>query len=482
MAASFVAALLVLMTSPYLAYRWSRLPFPGFMVEQTLLVSSISGDTWGPAERGIVPLYRVTHVGGQAVQTGDEYNQALADHPVGSDIGFRTVDANGQVHDYPEIPLTVFPPGDIVRLFWLPYGIGLIYLAIAVWVYRVRGNTRAGRTFVLFCTFAMLVPVLVFDISTTHRWTVLYTLSIALLGGTMINLAVLFPEEVKPFERRFWFRLAGYGISLVLILWGISTLYSQTNPWAYVSNWRFSYSYAAIGLLLFYILLGYRLRTDDNPVVRQQARITLWGGLLAFTPVGIWLIVPQITGIIIPWDPVIFLPLLLIFPISIGVAIVRYHMWDIDFIIRGTLAYTILTATLAMLYFGFVIGLGLLFEGVVGKSQVVVVVATLAIVALANPLRKWLQSIIDRRFYRQKYDAEKTLAEFSDRLRYEVDPERISQDLLSVVEETLQPEYVSLWIIPPNSREEESEGAEDSVTLATDRRTPTGFFRRKLAD
>jgi hypothetical protein len=216
--------------------------------------------------------------------------------------------------------------------------------------------------------------------------------------------------------------------------------------------------------------------------VRQQARITLWGGLLAFTPVGIWLIVPQITGIIIPWDPVIFLPLLLIFPISIGVAIVRYHMWDIDFIIRGTLAYTILTVTLAMLYFGFVIGLGLLFEGVVGKSQVVVVVATLAIVALANPLRKWLQSIIDRRFYRQKYDAEKTLAEFSDRLRYEVDPERISQDLLSVVEETLQPEYVSLWIIPPNSREEESEGAEDSVTLATDRRTPTGFFRRKLAD
>jgi hypothetical protein len=482
MAASFIAALLVLFTTPMLAYRWAKQPFPGFMVEQTLIVSSISGEGWGAASMGISPLYHVTYVNEQPVPTAEEYNRILAGLKVGGKVSVRMTDQEGNQYHYLNIPLQRFPQADLVRLFWLPYLIGLVYLAIAVWVYRVRGNTRAGRTFVSFLTLSMLIPVLVFDISTTHRWTALYTISIALLGGTMINLAILFPAELRPILRRFWLRIAAYGASLVLIIWGLGVLYSRSNPWAYIANWRFDYSYTGIGLLVFYMVLYYRLRTDVRPVVRQQARIILWGGMLAFTPVGVWMIGPQITGVDIPWNPAVFLPLLLIFPISIGAAIVRYHMWDIDFIIRGTLAYTILTVTLAVLYFGFVIGLGVLFQGVAGNSQAVIVIATLAIVALANPLRKWLQAIIDRRFYRKKYDAEKTLAEFSLRLRYEVDQQRITEDLLAVVEETVQPEYVSLWLIPPVQRSDESPERTAMGRDSSNPGAPLDIFRRKSGD
>jgi len=134
-------------------------------------------------------------------------------------------------------------------------------------------------------------------------------------------------------------------------------------------------------------------------------------------------------------------------PISIGIAVLRYRLYDIDRIINRTLVYGTLTATLAAIYFSSVVLLQTAFRALTGEgSQLIVVASTLAIATLFNPLRHRIQDGIDRRFYRSKYDAAKTLETFSARLRDETDLDTLNDDLIYVIRETMQPEHVSLWL------------------------------------
>jgi hypothetical protein len=138
-------------------------------------------------------------------------------------------------------------------------------------------------------------------------------------------------------------------------------------------------------------------------------------------------------------------------PIAIGIAILRYRLYDIDVVINRTLVYGSLTALLALVYLGGVATTQAIFRTLTSQEhqpQLAVVISTLAIAALFNPLRRSIQSFIDRRFYRRKYDARKVLELFSARLRDETDLDALSDDLVGVVRQTVQPAHVSLWLRP----------------------------------
>jgi hypothetical protein len=139
-------------------------------------------------------------------------------------------------------------------------------------------------------------------------------------------------------------------------------------------------------------------------------------------------------------------------PAAIAIAILRHNLWDINVIIRKTAVYAVLTALLALVYFGVIVLLQSIVEAVSGQqSPISIVISTLIIAALFSPLRRRVQDVIDRRFYRNRYDAERTLADFGQFVRDETDMEALTAELLRVTEETMQPEQVSVWFQQPTN-------------------------------
>lgn len=210
----------------------------------------------------------------------------------------------------------------------------------------------------------------------------------------------------------------------------------------------------------------YRYRHVSTRLERQQTKWIVYGmavALLGFLVLGYLL--PAILKLfnslqsvgLLPYTLLItsiFLVLLLI-PLSLALAILRYRLWDVDVLINKTLVYGTLTGTLVAVYVVCVLALQALLRGLFHQnSEVAIVVSTLLVAALFQPLRKRVQALIDRRFYRLKYDAARTLAAFSSTLRNEVELNRLSEQLVEVVQETMQPEHVSLWLREPGQLKE----------------------------
>ncbi|HEY6286398.1 MAG TPA: hypothetical protein VIX20_12095 [Ktedonobacteraceae bacterium] len=199
----------------------------------------------------------------------------------------------------------------------------------------------------------------------------------------------------------------------------------------------------------------YRYRRVSTPVQRQQTKWIILGLVVAIGVVigvlAIGVFIPNIAfsnnlgaGILFT---TIWPAALLLIPLSIGFSILRYRLYDIDLLINRTLVYGTLTVLLALVYFGLIFALQYLLRGIISQNNdVAIVVSTLAIAALFQPLRHRIQAIIDRRFYRRKYDAAKIVETFSATLRNEVDLNQLSEHLIAVVQDTMQPAHVSLWL------------------------------------
>ncbi len=295
-------------------------------------------------------------------------------------------------------------------------------------------------------------------------------------AGTMRALA-----EAQP---AFWFPvnlldyIAQVGFVIFFFLFPDGRFVPRWTRWAALASALYFmaaifFPDSALAILLepaFFIFLGtlvvaqvQRYRRVSTPEQRQQTKWVVFGFVVALTGfIAIILMVQfvvQFVPVIRETGPLgvmvsstLIYGFLLLIPLSIGVAILRSRLYEIDVVINKTLIYGALTTTLVLVYFGVVITLQYVLRAVVGgSSQLVIVASTLLIAALFNPLRRRMQDFVDSRFYRRKYDARKTLEAFSARLRVETDLEQLNAELLAVVRDTMQPEHVSLWLRPPES-------------------------------
>jgi hypothetical protein len=307
-----------------------------------------------------------------------------------------------------------------------------------------------------------------------NNW--LWVPSVGLLGTYVF---LLFPDGRFPSRR--WRPLAWLsGVVIAAVSVGVALSPGQLqglggiqNPFELLKPWMMPAFWASLLLLPLCMLasaasLVFRYRRSRGEE-RQQLK---W---IAFAAafVGISYMIAMVFSFIFPtkswfapgspqWLDLVAYEALLSFvaiPIAVGFAILRYRLYDIDIIINRTLVYFPLTVMLVAIYIAGVVGLQILFRVLTGQqSSLAVVASTLLIAAIFNPLRRRVQVLVDRRFYRKKYDAAKTLEEFGARLRDETDIETLSGNLVAVTRETVQPAHVSLWLRPPSQRSGETTG------------------------
>jgi hypothetical protein len=255
----------------------------------------------------------------------------------------------------------------------------------------------------------------------------------------LLTFALLFPRPKKIIQRRPWLASLPYGLGL-----GVLIVLISGGPAS--AGWM-----ATMGMILASIFsLLHAGFTQRDAVSRAQLRWALGGFvvglslvLLVFPPAFGWVTDPFWAQLLSSGFTLGFV----VIGVTLAVAVLRYHLFDIDVIIRKTLVYGALTILLALIYFASVVVLQNAFAAVSGEhSAMAIVISTLIIAALFSPLRRRVQGFIDRRFFRSKYNAEKTLADFALTARDEVDLDRLAAELMRVVGETMQPAQSSLWL------------------------------------
>jgi hypothetical protein len=278
-------------------------------------------------------------------------------------------------------------------------------------------------------------------------------------GGPIVFLVLLFPDGQLPNPRWRWFAW----FSLLLILVGTisqalapgSVYYLRAihNPLGVEGLPNVGELIQTVNFTLVFVSAGslFVRRLRARGVERQQLKWFTYTSTLAISGAILTYTISEALGALwLKWAGYALMQVGLVgVPISMGIAILRYRLYEIDLLINRTLVYGALTATLGALYFGDIVLLQRVFVVLTGeKSTLAVVASTLVIAALFSPLRRRIQGFVDRRFYRSKYDAGKTLEAFSAKLRDATDLDALSGDLKAVVAETMQPAHVSLWLRP----------------------------------
>jgi len=281
--------------------------------------------------------------------------------------------------------------------------------------------------------------------------------------SALCTAVILFPSGSPP--SRWWW-------ALLAVLWCFGSLeYFK----AYTTSPGFAFLPEGLDVLAVPTNIVFQVCTvaqflallvrwrRSGPVERLQLKWVVYGvALAAASALVVEVVLANLAPVMYVTGTAVFSIVVLVIPAGIGVAMLRYRLYDIDVVINRTLVYGSLTLMLALVYFGGVAATQALFRTITGQEelpQLVVVASTLLIAALFNPLRQRIQSFIDRRFYRNKYDARKTLKAFSAKLRGETDLDELNDELVGVVRQTMQPAHVRLWL-RPHTAPRGSEGPE----------------------
>lgn len=332
----------------------------------------------------------------------------------------------------------------------LLYASASVNLAVSALIIWRRSESRMA----VLVAMMLVAPVSItsaadLSVATTvaNPWLVPNQVLITLATAAMVLVFLVFPTG--HFVPR-WMRWVALVYFVVL---AVTAPFQNAPVGSSASAALLGWYVALAGFAMAALVQIYRYRRVSTPVQRQQTKWVAFGFAvpILIAIVGSLLNLVPALGANDALYALFFNELTFVLefgiPLGFGVAILHSHLWGIDTLINRALVYGSLTGILAVVYIGLIIGLQALLGGIISRdNSIAIVLSTLVIAALFNPLRRRIQAAIDRRFYRRKYDAARTLAAFSASLRSEVNLAQLDEQLVTVVRETMQPAQISLWL------------------------------------
>ena len=444
-------ALVVFVAGLYFSYAWLSNPFIGGFFEHTFILNGTQtrqvGQQWAMYEQGFEGGDQLLSVNGTPIKNANDLKNVLDSSVVSQDVAveMRTQDGTKSA----TLKLESFSATDRLAYFILPMVLSLVFLLVSVWIFGLRRTEPAGRAFTVFTSSLAIITGGLFDLYTSHYLTHIWTLAVGLAGGALLDLGLGFPQEARFVIRRPYLRWIGYVIALVLVLRAFGTLFDFSQPLAYINAWLAIYVFTGLSAVFYFAALAYRAVRAYSPVVKSQARTILFGALISFGPVVIWLLYTSVSRLINQnseiqgFNPYLFL-FMIVFPVANGYVIMRFRLLRTDYWVRQSFVYALLTVFVVAGYGLFVVGLSLIVP-VHPNNPFLVGALVFLIAVILDPLRTRLQAWVDGAFFRGRRAYEDRLRAFTHRLTGAPDLTSIGRVLREQIESSLMPDRLHIY-------------------------------------
>ncbi len=461
---ALIAVIIVYLFAPFNAMRWARLPFLGGYVEPTIVFNA-SGPrddpSWGILNNRQYEIRypdRLISVDNTPIHSSSQLAQVLQGYAPGDTVQATVELTSGnslspdaitvdQVVTLP-IRLIVFPPGELLNSFLIPYLVGATYLVIGLWVFFIRRSEAAGRLFALFCASVSILIGGIFDIYTTHNFAALWSLAVPLIGAGLIALSLEFPQPIEFVARRSWPRWLAYAPAIALGLWGIWAVGATDHPYTYATAWLGGFVFSALSALLFIGTTYLRWIKGKTPQIREQSGFVLLGSL-GFLPLIYYVVVSSFFDRTLRFSPLIAFTPTITFPIFVAIAILRHRLLNAEVMLRRAIIYGVLGGLATLAYFLLVYGASLIAGATVGEAAAspwLLGIFAFVLVVAFRPAYERLQATIDTYFFKSRLAYQQQLQAFGRALTESSDLPHIAIQVQKQIEATLQPSHLHLFL------------------------------------
>jgi PAS domain S-box-containing protein len=439
-------AVIMLVLTPVWAYNWFQLPFPGMMIEQNNVISILNGKDWPARNLGVAWSDRLMSVNGQSVDTTARLGNLL------KEAGFTNLNLEFEKTNHFRFSIQIVPIKislvDQFTLFFIPYLAGVTFLIIGLWAYRLRGELRASRAFLIFSGSVSILTTTFFDMNSSHHVVAIWTASLFIASAALVHLALVFPQQMPFVDRWPISRFIPWVAILPWVVPAVREIFRPTDPYRYIQVWQSGYVVVAVSMLFFLATLVTRIVRSHSAIIRQQSRVIVFGAGVAFTPMLVLYLIPTVfSNTPAVFRTSIYFPLLVLLPLSVMYAILRYRLLDVDLFFSRVLAY-ILTMLLAFAaFYGLLELISLIIrQNIEPDNPMVVSFYLLALAAGLMPLRNFVQRVIERLFYRSPADYHRVLNELSSSLVITPDLQKTLSLLNEKIQQALSPEDFAIYL------------------------------------
>ncbi len=415
------------------AIKWVDKPFPGFLVNQRLVVGSIGQYYWTGKQAGIKHPDKILKANGRVISSPEDLEEVTKNTKIGEPVKYA-IEREEQIIEL-TIPTMRFTGHDLVMTFGIVAFSGFLYLIIGAIVFILKPHTKVSWLFFSGCFLQSISNFVAFDIESTHFGFIrAYLFDDSFLPAVVCHFSLLFPEKSNWVERHSTLETIPYLISAALII-PIELLYPRP---LFTTLYKFVLFYTNISVLAFILSILHSYFKKSSFLARQRAKVILFGAVLAL-PIPTLVPFVSFMGSTLGGTKILnnfsAIPLV-IFPASIAYAIARHNLFDVDVYIKRAVGYAVMTALLGVAYLSMQVGVRtLILQPLFGDyaDEIYPILFALLVVFLFNPISNRIQKVIDRLFYRLEYNYQETVRQISGAMRYLQSLDQIKTKIIDTI-------------------------------------------------